>query len=726
MKKKAIEKISYMKLPKINRSKSAKYIGVTAIKIVDHEKHLFLEVYRNNKNAKEIPVVRVVMSKKDFGTYFPETGTWSRAKINSNEWYDAPIWVCKEERMGKTYQDRRKENVLQSTEDLQRIKTFCDVKYGNYDQDWWKYIESAQDHIACTERNARRHRQYERRHRQYERRQQALNDRIANTPELPEQDILRWADRKLFQNKHYIYYKKKGRRATICCSGCGGLKEGSWKSGESFESMYEPHIEEPRDGTVGKCPMCGIWGTYKPQGKVKTWHSVKAYTFIADRYKETGAVIRYIQLEKRWQLEQTVGNTGISEMVAAYEKLEGVEIARTYFEKDKQPQTDFHKHNPYSGKDYWDDCNLYGLSNISVKEAPLYPGFAEKLKGTILQYSAIELYEAAVSEVNARDYLERYQQTPQIEMLVKLKLCEVVKELVRCRYGIVANQNANRPDEFLGIRKEKLKLLMKEHGDADLLSVLQMEKRMKQNWTDEQIEALREIRATQRDIELVVGIMTLQKALNQIIKYAGCEFGSGCSHAIARIRHTATTYFDYLSMRAQLGYNLENTVYQRPRNLEAAHNKLVAEIDKSKQDKRLMEVAERYPLIRKHYRKLRNKFLYEDDNFIIRPARSAEEIVREGRILHHCVGGDNYLRKHNEQESVILMLRYKAEPEVPYITVEIRNESIVQWYGSHDKKPDEKNMQRWLDAYVVRLKCRQSNTADDPELGDVQQMLAYA
>lgn len=49
MKKKAIEKIPYFGLKKTSRKKDVKYIGVTAVKIVGHEKHLFLEVYRNKK-----------------------------------------------------------------------------------------------------------------------------------------------------------------------------------------------------------------------------------------------------------------------------------------------------------------------------------------------------------------------------------------------------------------------------------------------------------------------------------------------------------------------------------------------------------------------------------------------------------------------------------------------------------------------------------------------------
>ena len=78
----------------------------------------------------------------------------------------------------------------------------------------------------------------------------------------------------------------------------------------------------------------------------------------------------------------------------------------------------------------------------------------------------------------------------------------------------------------------------------------------------------------------------------------------------------------------------------------------------------------------------------------------------EGRILHHCVGGDNYLSKHNEGKSYILMMRLQKEPETPYITIEINPEQkrIVQWYGERDTKPDKEKNQSWLDNYLEKLK----------------------
>ena len=695
MRKKEIEKIPYLGLKKISRKKDVKYIGVTTVKIVGNKEHLFLEVYKNEEESKRMPVVRIILTKKEFWNYFPKTEQWTRQKVEKDGGYGNWIWGEK----AVTWEQMEKENVLQSTEDLERIKKFCKIKIPvYYETRWWQYIYRHEDDLVTVARN-------DREHRKFVRRQEALKDRMANTAKLPEKRILEYADRIYFQKEHHLYYKKYGSWTKIACSKCGGVTDARWRDGISYESQFQKHTEEPREGKSGKCPMCGAVGTYKCQGKIKGEYSKKIHLFLGQRYKEDGAVLRYVEIEKAWTLGFIKGNDG-PEMYNAAEELSGVEVARAYFAPGKKVQIDYHKHDLYRNEDFWDDCNLYGLANIDIKAAPIMPETYEELKNTVFRYSGLKEYAKNMGKINPIDYLERYSQTPQIEILVKMGLTDVVEKLVKCYYGIVADENARRPDQFLGIRKERVKQLIRKKGDTKLLGVMQMEKRHGQNWTDEQVEHLAETNLSGTQVEMATKYMTLQKLLNRIEKYAGCEYGVECNSASARIRHTATIYTDYLSMRINLGYDLNNTVYQQPQDLEAAHNKMVIETNKVEMDKHLKEVAERYPEIRHVYRGLRNKYLYEDDIYIIRPARSAEEIVMEGRLLHHCVGGNTYLDKHNTGKAYILMLRFKEKPDIPYITVEIdaKNPRIIQWYGDKDKKPDEKNIQSWLDAWLKKLK----------------------
>lgn len=694
MKKKAIEKIPFLTLQKVSRKKNVKYIGVTAFRNIAHERHLFLEIYKNSRETKNVPIVRIVLTKKDFGNFFPEKGEWSRQKIEIDNY--RLLWQTNEESRDAWKQTEEK-NILLERKDLDRIKKCCTEKVWREER-WWEYVYKHENNITFTER-----RKVE--NRRYERRKQALKDRAENTPELPKKKILDRADALYFSHKHFLYYKKRGCRAQIACTKCGGVTDGRWKESISYESQFQHRVEEPREGKSGKCPMCGEYGEYKCQGKVKGKHSRTIHVFLGQKYKETGLVLRYIEVSKEWKQGLICGDNG-PEMFNASEKLSGVEIARTYFEEGKESQTDYHKYNWYSEEDFWDDCNLYGMANITIDNAPVMRETYDEMQGTIFQYSAMKEYAAAVHGFNPKDYLERYQHLPQIEMLVKLNLIGVVSEIVRCRCGIISSQYANRPDVFLGIRKERVKLLAEQKGDTQLLKAMKTEKRMEQNWTDVQLKQISETRLDRGQIELATEYMGIQQLLNRISKYAHCEYGTRCSNAEARIQQVAGTYADYLSMRIALGYDLRNTVYQQPRNLEAAHEKMVLESNKQKIEKRLAEVARNFPMIRKNYRKLRSKYFYEDEKFLIRPARSAEEIVIEGRVLHHCVGGDGYLGKHNNGETYILMLRLQEDKETPYITVEIRGEkpSIIQWYGAHDKKPDEKNIQKWLDDYVTRLK----------------------
>ena len=564
-----------------------KYIGVTAVKIVGHEKHLFLEVYRNKKKLKDTPVVRIVTTKKDFGTYYPEKDTWTREKIEAEGGWGRLIWQQNGDASG--WQQIEKESLLQSAEDLERLKKFCKGNVWNENR-WWEYIYNLQDDIVTT---ARRNRE----HKAYMRRQEALADRMAHTKELPEKEILDRADRLYFHNQHYLYYKKHGCWAHIACSKCGGVTDARWKSGISYESQFQRWTEEPREGHYGTCPMCGARGEYKCQGKVKGTCDKYIHLFLGQKYKENGMVMRYVEVGKKWTLGFICGDKG-TEMYNASEELSGVEIARAYFEPGKKVQIDYHKHDPYMGKDFWDDCNLYGMANIPISAGLIMSETYEEMKGTIFQYSALQEYAKNVREVNPIDYLERYSQTPQIEVLVKMGLTDVVEKLVKCYYGIVADENARRPDQFLGIRKERVKQLIRKKGDTHLLGVMQMEKRQGQNWTDEQVEHLAETDLSGTQVETATRYMTLQKLLNRIEKYAGCKYGTECSSALARIRHTATTYADYLSMRINLGYDLNNTVYQQPQDLEAEHNKMVMETNKEEMDKHLKEVAERYPEIR--------------------------------------------------------------------------------------------------------------------------------
>lgn len=695
MKEKEIEKVPYIGLKKISRGKKVHYIARTMLQTVKGEKHFFLEVYKNVAEAMDVPVIRIVCTKKDFGNYWPQAGKWTSQNCRT----DNLLWDRKDN-YWETWDNVAKNNILSGKEDLDRIKQFFQEKYSYEERYWWNYISEWERNLtAAKNRQAQE--------RKWQRQSEALKERIRNTAELQMAAVTNKADSLLFYEKHYLYYKKKGNYAQIACSACGEEKKMRWREGMSYESQFEPHMQEPVEGRVGRCPMCNKIVIYKCIGRAGRNNTEKKYLFLGEKYKKTGFVLRYVKVSKEWNLQELEGN-----VVGAEEKISGCEIARVYYEDNKKVQVDYNKYNPYTGKEFWDYCNLYGLENIQIKEAYVSPETYINMRGTIVQYSEMREYAGEKGGTfNAADYLTTYMKYPQIEVLVKMGLYDLVAEIIRTNDSdMIEDKDAESPDKFLGINKTHVKRIVKEHGNTLLIRAAKTEKELHAQWTDEQISQLAETNIRKSDMENLLKHMTITKLLNRIRKYAKCGYAVERGEKITiqtDIVRTAGIYVDYIKMREDLGYDLNNLIYQYPRDLFQAHEKMVLEANEKELDKKLIEAERNYPSIKKQYRKLRRRLHYQDENYLIRPAKSATEIVIEGRLQHHCVGGNNYLSKHDKGISYILLLRKKENPDMPYITVELDGGSspyISQWYGAYDKKPDEDEVQKWLDEYIEKLR----------------------
>lgn len=703
MKKKAIEKVPYLKPAKPLK---AEYTGVTAVKIIKHEKHLIVDVFE--KDNKNTPVVRIALTKKDFGTFWPEKG-WTRQRVNLGGYCGGePAWDVNCRNLAKKSMESR--NKLESEEDLERIKRWYGKEEPHWvSWTWWDYIHKCETGIVEKENRAKWDRAWKRR-------SDALHDRIDNTPDLPEGDFIKRAAGTLVHD-HIIYYKKHGKRAEIACTACGNRGEYRWKDGISYLSQFESHIPEPKAGKTTKCPMCGAYAEYRCAGIRNGREMETRHVFIAQSYKKAGIVVREIAVEKKWWV--TCGEGGSID--EAGEKLGMYECTRTYFLPGQPSHTDYHKCNPYSGENFWDDVNLSSMNPIRIQPGRVVPESYIALNGTEFQYCALEEYIKQSEKVNMVEYLQTYRRYPQIEMLVKRKLKKLVDDLME--RNICVNENATRLDEFLRIRAERAKQLTEENCDLGLIRAMRIEKIQNQKWTDEQLEAVREIRLRETDAECILRHMGIQRFLNRVAKYAGCEFGTMCMEAEQRLRSTAITYADYLHMRENLGYDLTNMIYQHPRNLEQAHQQMITEQNAQAFDERVRTKERQFPKIKEQYEAILGYYAYKKDGLAIRPAVSAAEIIREGKELHHCVGGDGYLSKHNRGESYILMLRHEEEPETPYITVEItgKEDKICQWYGAYDKKPDEDQIKEWLKKYLKELKERRKQAIMEQAMQEAAQ-----
>ena len=320
------------------------------------------------------------------------------------------------------------------------------------------------------------------------------------------------------------------------------------------------------------------------------------------------------------------------------------------------------------------------------------------MKGTVMQYSMTQ--EALKTDRIARyftiaDWQQAYIKNPWFEMLLKTGLIEIIWSKMWRGLGMRLNPKAKTPWDYLKIEKRRFKDLVqqKPEDQVDALKIYRMEK-ISGN-LGEYAQDLIKYALPEEDLKKLLSRSSAIKIVNYIRKQA--KKGNTLA---GRVRE----YRDYLDMKEALGYDMTDSIILFPKNLKAAHDKAVIEKDERAAETRKAEVENRFKEIRTRFKGADKVYHYESGALVIRPAMSASEIVDEGRLLHHCVGGDGYLRSHAEHRKIICLLRTKKNPEEPYITVELNPQGkIEQWYGIHDSKPDEKKIDRWLNKYVKSL-----------------------
>ena len=273
--------------------------------------------------------------------------------------------------------------------------------------------------------------------------------------------------------------------------------------------------------------------------------------------------------------------------------------------------------------------------------------------------------------IDIMDYCGRY---PVIESLWKLEFKALAVDIV-CNSIKIKPSHENH--KALGISKE-LWRYMDRQQDAGWIRAMQ---------------ALSGVRGSIEEKEEAILAMKSSRHREELFLKRGLKLRRTVEYICEQARysdlteHTAQQYVDYLDMSDRL--QLDTILY--PNNLENAHYQLVELINDQKNKKRLAKASKKDRAIEKVYEKIAKKFSFADEKYILRPAKSNVEIVREGQIQHICVGNGNYTEKMIRGKSYILFLRQQSAPDKPYYTVEITPEyEILQRHGKYDKEHEER------------------------------------
>lgn len=317
-------------------------------------------------------------------------------------------------------------------------------------------------------------------------------------------------------------------------------------------------------------------------------------------------------------------------------------------------------------------------------------------KGTIFENCKLSKYMQKAGSSFPVSYLIKFKRYPQIENLLVQGFDTLVAEAVKSRNaGMYSNYRAEAinwkevsPRKMLGLSKPDFESLKsKKLCSKDILN----------------FKSVREINASMKPEEILKLIEAFSYRLPDIIAFDSKMekmvryFTKQAKMSVRRNERPVdalSTWNDYIRMANNLGYDLEDESLYMPPKLYAAHDRVLI-AQKYKQQKELIEKFQAM------YEKL-SPLSFAKDGLLIRPAESEDELIKEGKILCHCVGG--YGKTHCEGKS-IFFIRRADNPDMPYFTLQlsVKEKRILQNHGKNNIAPPPKVVkfqEFWLEHVV--------------------------
>ncbi len=479
----------------------------------------------------------------------------------------------------------------------------------------------------------------------------------------------RWLKNYVFREERYLFYDSKKRTAGTCAY-CGGEVK---LSGKQKYNEY------------GKCPACGSRIQYKAEKKAGAVCSEKQAVYL--QKTEEGFLTRYITVRKR--------STREGEKYESFEQ-----ILATW--NGKRIWYDYCTISEFTGEKYWDDRRPSGLSRWNGEGYLYTRNVKQVLKGTVFQYAPLREWAVhSGKEIPFLDFMERYEESPFLEFFIKAGLYRLTEEYVRG----YEKWEGKSLKEILGIDRQQLRRLAAMDGGKKALGWLKYEKESGTSIRDELIAWMEKEWIRTGDCEEILKVTGSVVKMTNYIKKQNMP----ANEAVIMWR-------DYLRMAERRGNNVMDDIVRFPKKLRQRHDELARmeeeERELEREQKRTKvrnmlneRIKERLPETARYY--------WENEKYRIIPAGACEELVKEGRTLHHCVGKDDYyMEKMAEGKSWICFLRKKENPDKPWYTIEVDMESdqIMQYYSEFDRKPELDIVEKILDAFRKNIKRKRQET----------------
>lgn len=506
----------------------------------------------------------------------------------------------------------------------------------------------------------------ERRETAEERKSRRIQEKMALAPPLPD-DFDSFIRDGLFCHDHIMYVS--GEKAV--CTRC---------TGETERTGGMKHNAE------GTCPSCGRQVTYKHTGRMSE-HETRKEALLIQQW-ENDVILRYFKCS-------------LYSQAGSRESLHYSESVRTYHsERIEWYVRRYVCYTDFTGKEFWSDRMVQGRQ-VSYGRCCLYSGNMQEIAGLLGERGYLPIREMAKEGIVIpwKVILMYPSRGAVFEKLYKAGLKRLAVEHI-CTGNVKIHDGQKALKKILGITSPML-LYMQDHDSGrKVLGVFQDAKKDNHGLNDREIAELAEAGIKAGELKKVSAGSRIIKTFHYLQKARG----------YTGLKNTYSHYVDYMDMIQAMDHDLTNDTVRYPKDLKAAHDKAVAAFYRQENDKKKREALKKYPGIRKREKELNERYGYRDGYYMIMAPSDAADIVEEGRTLHHCVGGDTYLHKHDTGRTFIFFLRRIKAPDERYYTIELdpADNRIVQYYGINDTKPDKEQVDRVLDKWKRQLERKES------------------
>ena len=343
-----------------------------------------------------------------------------------------------------------------------------------------------------------------------------------------------------------------------------------------------------------------------------------------------------------------------------------VEYARSFFKKRIEVVNDrvskcqcyIHINHFYTHVTWREYTRNYSFG----KDGYVYPyNLKEILKDTDYRFIKFEKFLKHIGVINFERVLENSLWYPSFEMLLKLKLYDLALDARNFK-------NTGSFNQIFGVPKDYYSFLKRNRINYDQLEILRLI----------QEKNLDKVRYLSR-----FSIYSLEEIKNYIsldnfIKYSKMHRGKIDTYL----------YKDYLKFAFLAGLDLKNKRYMFPDNLKERHDELEKYVKTN--NRKLLNKQ-----ISKRCKELNNN-TYQDEMFIILPAKSLEALEKESKQQSNCVR--TYSEDYAKGKCDIYFMRLLCNKNKSLVTVEVKNNEVVQSRIKYNDPPTEEQklfLEKW-------------------------------